>query len=85
MSYEVPILNIWKELRKFAELRQPTPIETTLLGDVPTTLKDGHLVSRIPAGLSISAWENGLQIIAADFKTGTYTLRLVANLSSPEA
>lgn len=70
-------MDVWKELHRFAEERGFDTVETSLLGDVPWSLKDGVGVSHIPAWLAEDAKKHGFEIVAADWKRGCYTLRLL--------
>lgn len=73
-------MDVWKELRRFTEARGLDTVETSLLGDVPWSIKDGVGVSHIPAWLAADAMKNGFEIVAADWKRDVYTLKRSATL-----
>ena len=59
-------IDIWKELQRFADRSGLTEIETTLLGDVPFSLRDGVVVAHIPEWLEKDAKQHGFDIVAVD-------------------
>lgn len=70
-------MDIWKELHRFADRSGMTTIETTLLGAVPFSLRDGVVVAHIPEWLEKDAKQHGFEIVAVDWKRNCYTLRVV--------
>jgi hypothetical protein len=70
-------ISIWKELHRFADTSGLTEIETTLLGDVPWSMRDRIVTSHIPVWLAEDAKQHGFEIVAADWKRNCYTLRVV--------
>jgi len=72
-------MNIWQELYRFAKVRAPTAIKTTLLGSVPYSVVGGRYESEIPWQLQHEANMNGLRIIAADYRRNVYVIELLHN------
>ena len=68
-------MEIWKEMHRFAEERGLVEFETSLLGNVPWSLRDGTGVSHIPSFLADEAKAHGFEIVSADWEKGCYTLR----------
>lgn len=64
-------------MHQFADRSGLTEIETTLLGDVPFSLRDGVVVAHIPEWLQKDAKQHGFEIVAVDWKRNCYTLRVV--------
>ncbi len=49
-------------------------VQTTLLGDVNGTWRDGEVVGIIPFDLGVEARQHGFRIVMASVQDGTYTL-----------
>lgn len=66
------------DLRRFAESRWPNSIETTLLSDVRSIVVDGKRTGVIPDWISAGARKQGMDVLIADYRRNSYTMRLIA-------
>lgn len=74
-------MDVWKEIRRFAESRAPMAIETSLLGKVDWVVDpDGSTRSIIPQWVIDEADKNDMDVMSADWRRGAYTLKLRPNV-----
>jgi len=65
----------WPEILRAAEQMKPMPVETSLLGNVPYTIKGDQVVGEVPDCVIFAARAHGLEILPPDPKRNVYGFR----------
>lgn len=66
---------IWNEILRLAEENKPMPVETSMLGRVPYSIRDGDIVGEVPPWVQYTAISLGLEVLPPDPKRSVYIFR----------